>query len=229
MKSLLVFAAHPDDEILGCGGTLARLAQQGYSIHIIIMAEGVTSREPKRNREQNAETLSELNQAAQHAGKQVGATSIELLAFADNRMDSIDMLDVIKVVEDRIAAYKPEIIFTHFPNDLNIDHRITAEAVMTASRPLPGLSVREIFFFETPSSTEWQMPYSSSVFLPNVYVGLTEQDLAKKRAALKMYASEMRPYPHARSYESVDALARWRGANSGNHAAEAFMLARRLW
>jgi LmbE family N-acetylglucosaminyl deacetylase len=227
-KTVLIIAAHPDDEILGCGGTMARLSEEGNEIHILIIAEGLTSRQEQRDRISKTNELSELSLAARKAAEIVGAQSIEILDYPDNRMDSLDLLDIIKMIEKKIESLKPEIIFTHFPGDLNIDHRITAEAVITATRPIPGQTVKEIYFFEVPSSTDYQIFSNINSFCANTFFILTQDQFAKKIKALESYSSEMREFPHARSIKNLDALAVVNGAKIGYPFAEAFMLGRRI-
>lgn len=229
-KTVLTIAAHPDDEILGCGGTMARHAENGDTVHVLILAEGVTSRDMKRDTEGRNDELSALRETAVRAGAIVGVSSVLFGGFPDNRMDGVDLLDVVKCVEDTIARFNPDIVYTHHHGDLNVDHRITNRAVMTAARPQPGQSVREIYYFEVPSATGWGSPDNGSAFLPNYYVNLCPSAdcnfLEKKTVALNVYHSEMRPFPHARSIEAVEALARWRGAMVGILASEAFVVGR---
>ncbi|TGN03785.1 PIG-L deacetylase family protein [Leptospira bandrabouensis] len=224
-KTILTIAAHPDDEILGCGGTMARLSEEGHNVHILILAEGLTSRQVIRDRNSKVTELGDLAISAKKSAEVVGAKSIELLDFPDNRMDSIDRLDVIKVIEEKLDELNPSIVFTHFGNDLNIDHRVVNEAVVTACRPIPGHSVRELYFFEVPSSTEWQIQ-NGIYFQPNVFFELGNSHFKKKKEALLSYDSEMRNFPHARSIEAVEALAKWRGASIGANFAEAFIAGR---
>lgn len=224
-NSILVVAAHPDDEVLGCGATIAKHALNGDAVHIVILAEGVTSRDDYRDPERRSAELAELSKAASEVQDILGANSLILHDFADNRMDSFDRLDIIKVIERHVREYSPEIIYTHHSGDLNIDHRIVHEAVITASRPSSGCHVETILFFEVPSNTEWQMPGSAQPFVPNWFVNV-EATLEKKFLALEAYRSEVRPWPHPRSAEAVTHLARWRGASIGMEAAEAFILGR---
>ena len=142
-------------------------------------------------------------------------------------MDSFDRLDLIKRIEECIDLYKPEVVYVHHAGDVNVDHRRLHEAVVTACRPTPGHPVRRILSFEVASSTEWQPPGSASAFQPNWFVDISDH-WQKKLEALKAYSSEMRPWPHARSLEAVEHLARWRGAQVGVEAAEAFCLLRQL-
>ncbi len=225
--NVLIISAHPDDEVLGCGGTIAKHVQNGDEVHVLILAEGVTSRDEVRERERRAGELSQLAQAAHEAGRILEVQSVELHDFPDNRMDAVDLLDVVKVVETAIDKYKPDMVYTHHAGDVNIDHRIVHQAVVTACRPLPGQCVKTLLFFEVPSSTEWQIPGSAPAFLPNYFVDISDC-LDKKFQALKAYESEMRPWPHPRSLTAVEHLARWRGSMVGVEAAEGFMLGRKL-
>lgn len=224
---ILIIAAHPDDEVLGCGGTIAKHVQNGDEVHVLILAEGVTSRDEVRERESRAGELSQLAQAAQGAGRILGVQSVELHDFPDNRMDAVDLLDVVKVVETAIDKYKPDMVYTHHAGDVNNDHRIVHQAVVTACRPFPGQCVTTLLFFEIPSSTEWQIAGVAPPFLPNYFVDISDC-LDKKLKALKAYESEMRPWPHPRSLQAVEHLARWRGSMVGVEAAEGFVLGRKL-
>ena len=225
MKTALVIAAHPDDEVLGCGATIARLSHEGWKVHVLIVAEGATSRAEKRDIEANSEELSVLAKCAEEANKILGTASFKLLSLPDNRMDSIDLLDIVKIVEEYILKYKPSLIFTHHAGDVNIDHKILHDAVIAACRPQPNHSVKKLLFFEVPSSTEWRPASSGIYFTPNYFYDVSEY-ISKKMAALSAYQPEIRNFPHPRSVDAVNHLARWRGASVGCEAAEAFMLGR---
>lgn len=225
--NVLVVASHPDDEVLGCGGTIAKHSRQGDKVHVLILAEGATSRDSQRSRKSRQSDLSSLAEAAQRANQLLGGTSLSLHDFPDNRMDSCDLLDIIKVVEKAIDEHHPEIVYTHHSGDLNIDHRRIHEAVLTAARPLPSSSVKTLLFFEIPSSTEWQAPTSALNFVPNWFVDISDT-LNLKLKALEFYESEIRPWPHPRSLTAVNHLAHWRGAIVGTVAAEAFVLGRNI-
>ena len=227
MDSVLVVAAHPDDEVLGCGGTIARHAEAGDQVQVLVVAEGATSRQDQRNRLQAGDELSALAQAAQTAGSILGAAGVELLDLPDNRLDSIDRLDLIKHIEQHIDRHQPQVVYVHHAGDVNVDHRRLHEAVVTACRPTPGHPVRRLLSFEVASSSEWQPPGSAPAFQPNWFVDISGQ-WRRKREALLAYSSEMRPWPHARSLEALEHLARWRGAQVGVAAAEAFCLLRQL-
>jgi LmbE family N-acetylglucosaminyl deacetylase len=224
-QTVLVIAAHPDDEILGCGGTMARHINQGDAVHVVILAEGATSRDAARSRKSREQELNNLAEAAQKAGDTLGISSLHLHQFPDNRMDGVDLLDVVKCVEEHIGHFRPNVVYTHHAGDVNVDHQVIHKAVVTACRPQPGHPVKTLLFFEVPSSTEWQIPGNGASFLPNWFVDISDF-LDKKMEALDAYCCEMRPWPHARSIEAVEYLARWRGASVGVEAAEGFMLGR---
>jgi LmbE family N-acetylglucosaminyl deacetylase len=223
----LVVAAHPDDEVIGCGGTIARHAANGDQVSVLIVAEGATSRTDRRDRATSASELSALAQSAQEANRLLGATRFGLLDFPDNRMDGVELLDVVKCIEAEIAQWQPEIVYTHHAGDVNIDHRIVHDAVIAGSRPQPGHCVRTLLFFEVASSTEWCPPSSGLFFQPDWFVDIGDVWEAK-RAALSVYVSEMREFPHPRSVAALEHLARWRGATVGLPMAEAFALGRMI-
>lgn len=226
MKNVLVFAAHPDDEVLGLGGTVRRMANEGVVLRAVIMAEGLTSRSATRE-EADKSRLSELQADARRASEIVGYSSIDFCGFPDNRMDGLELLDVIKTVLNYVEKYAPDTIFTHHHGDLNIDHRITCEAVLTACRPMGGCDVQRIYAFETPSSTEWDYNYTEP-FLPNVYFDVTDT-LEAKVKGMACYRSESTAYPHPRSPEALRSLGRFRGSNVGFCMAEAFVLLRECY
>ncbi|MEK7462348.1 MAG: PIG-L family deacetylase [Patescibacteria group bacterium] len=218
-RRILVAVAHPDDELLGLGGTLLKHRNNGDSLTILILGDGEESREVGAD-------VPGRQVMAQAVASELGATLI-MDRFKDNEFDTHSLLSLTKVVERVADEVKPDTIYTHHLGDLNVDHRLTAQAVLTAGRPMPGNQVEDILMFETVSSTEWQFPRAEYAFLPNVFVNI-EAELENKLALLKHYDKEMRPWPHARSYEAITALAKKRGAEVGYQAAEAFMLARQL-
>ena len=224
-ESILVLGAHPDDEVLGCGGTIAKLADQGAPVHVAFLADGVSSREGEATA-QEAE-LKARRAAAQKACDVLHVKSVSFGDFPDNRMDTVALLDIVKTIEALIAEHRPDTIFTHHPGDVNIDHRCMHDAVITACRPQRGHPVKTLLLFEVPSSTEWQTPGTAPVFAPNWFVDISKT-LERKLAALDAYAAELRPWPHPRSRQGVEHLVRWRGASIGVEAAEAFMLGRHL-
>jgi LmbE family N-acetylglucosaminyl deacetylase len=223
-SSILVVAAHPDDEILGCGGTMTRLAREGNEVRIAILAEGMSSRYAHRE-DADQQKLQHLHAQAQQAADKVGAKEVVLCKLPDNRLDTVPLLEVVKLVEELITRFRPEVIYTHHPGDLNVDHGVVHRAVLTATRPVAGQWVREIYAFEVPSSTEWAFQRLEPLFRPSVFVEITET-LETKIEALACYDTETRKFPHPRSAEALRAIAaRW-GSVAGLPAVEAFELIR---
>lgn len=223
---ILVVAAHPDDEVLGCGGTIARYARDGHDVFVAILGEGETSRR-SAGEQVDEQKLEALGANAKAAAKALGVSELITTHLPDNRFDSIPLLEVVKVVESLIDRLRPEVIFTHWAGDLNIDHVITHRAVMTATRGMTGGSVRELYAFEVPSSSEWAFGQFEGAFNPNVFLDISAT-LQHKLDAMNCYKSESRSFPHPRSHEALTALAQYRGSASGLDAAEAFQLIRRI-
>lgn len=220
-RSVLVVAAHADDEALGCGGTIARHVEAGDHVEVVFVAEGVSSR-PGGGEGDLAGRL----QATERAKQILGISKTRFLGLPDNRLDSVPLLDLVQSLEAIIAELKPSIVYTHHVGDLNVDHRVTHQAVMTACRPLPSATVREILAFEVLSSTEWGGG-SWPPFIPNYFVDVSST-LSIKLRALEAYSMEMREPPHSRSIVHVAGLAQHRGHCVGVDAAEAFQIIRVL-
>lgn len=222
--NVLVVAAHPDDEVLGTGGVIARHAEHGDRVTIAILGEGITSRSASRQATVGSD-LDDLHQNAHEASRILGCPDVRLCGLPDNRFDSLDLIDVVKVVEGLVRDVKPEIIYTHHHGDLNVDHTVTARAVLTAVRPLPGGTVRRILAFEVSSSTGWgHLEFS---FVPTVFVDISAT-LQRKIDAMNVYRSEIREWPHARSGEALAHRARAWGSQVGLAAAEPFVLLREV-
>ncbi len=203
MKKVVIIAAHPDDETLGCGGTIARHNKAGDHVQIWHLSNGCQKKKDIQPREKNAMSAMRILLGSPDNNYETGEQ------FSDQRFDSVDLLDIVKDLERDIYKYNPDIIYTHWIGDLNKDHEITARAVLTACRPLPNCSVTEIYGFEVLSSTEWA---PVNPFVPDHYV---EIDYSIKRKALLCYKEEMRDSPHARSYEAAFSQASLRGAQCG--------------
>jgi len=228
-KKILVVVAHPDDELLGLGAAIHRLVQRhGCTARAVILGEGITSRAAVRAPELWAEELAIHRGNIERAATAIGYASTGIYDFADNRFDSVDLLDLVKVVEQEKEAFQPDLIFTHHGGDTNIDHRRTFEAVITGCRPLPGEPMRTILACETPSSTEWQAANYPNPFLPNFFLAVTQEDVAAKIAGMEAYEFEKRSYPHPRSPEALQILAQRWGIVIGQPFAEAFMLIRHI-
>lgn len=228
MKTVLIVAAHPDDEILGIGGTAARHAAEGDNVFVLILGEGQTSRGGVCGEDVGQAAVEELHKNTLESAAVIGFKEVYFADFPDNRLDSVDLLDIVKAVEKKICKLAPQIIYTHYSGDLNIDHELTARAVLTATRPFASCSVEEVYAFETLSSSEWNFDYSrQSAFSPNVFVDITDY-YYKKEQAMKCYVSELCEFPHPRSLAGMDALSKMRGMAAGMERAEALMLIRNV-
>ena len=221
---ILVVAAHPDDEVLGCGGTIAKHVLHGEEVYCLILGEGITSRQTQRGLASSAE-IKQLRLSSERAASILGIRKVFFRNFPDQCLDTVPLLEIVKDVEEVKEELKPDIIYTHNQSDLNIDHQITFKAVLTACRPVKDETVRLIYSFEVPSSTEWSSPDAHPHFVPNVFVDISDT-FSKKVEALKAYQGEIREYPHPRSLEALEIIAKRWGINVGIGLAEAFRLIR---
>ncbi len=222
--TVLIVAAHPDDEVLGCGGTIAKLSEEGHEIHAAILGEGITSRYNKRESAKMA-LVEEIRECSRKAADLLGITELFLYDLPDNRFDTIPLLDVIKIIEELIEHSRPEVIYTHHGGDLNIDHAITQRAVLTATRPVAGCPIKTIYEFEVPSATEWAFSQFQTTFQPNIFEDITDT-LETKIKAMGLYETETRSFPHPRSSEAIRNIAQRWGSVVGLKASEAFVLVR---
>lgn len=224
--NVLVIAAHPDDEVLGCGGTMARLANEEHVVSILILGEGVTSRYSHRA-DAPAKEIEALHGRSHAVAQLLGAREVSFCQFPDNQFDTVPLLEVVKAIEAVVEARQPELVFTQHGGDLNTDHGVTFRATMTATRPMKGQSVRAVYGYEVASSSEWAFGQFAPIFVPNVFWnigGFVDQ----KIAAMQLYESEARAFPHPRSPESLRARAVHWGTVIGCAAAEAFCLVREI-
>lgn len=224
MSTILVVAAHPDDEILGVGATVASRVAAGDTAYAVILGEGQTSRAERRE-DMAADVIEELHKDTLAAAKQVGYTEVFFENVPDNRFDRMDLLDVVKKVEKLVRQIQPDIIYTHHKGDLNIDHRITYQAVLTATRPMENCPVREIYTFETLSSTEWNFAYGENQFQPDVFVDVAKT-FDKKLDAMREYRTELCEFPHPRSLKALEVTAQKWGTVVGKAYVEPFELVR---
>jgi LmbE family N-acetylglucosaminyl deacetylase len=224
---VLIVAAHPDDEALGCGGAIARHVAENERVNILFLAEGGTARYPSADLNAAISDIEAREEAARKAAKVLGAQLPVFIRNPDNRLDTVPLIDLAKSIEKTVSELKPAIIYTHHGGDLNVDHRRVHEAVLTACRPMDGHPVKAIYAFEVCSSTEWALSNAFAPFRPNHFVDIAPH-LDRKLAALECHAMEMRPFPHPRSYDAVKALAQFRGAMCGCLAAEAFEVVRQV-
>ena len=211
-------AAHPDDEILGAGGTLAKHLAQGDEVHALVLSEGASSRY-----EEGAEQT--LRDSAARSAEKIGFASIQLLDMPDQRLDAVPLIEVTQAIESFVFDLRPEVVYTHTPADVNTDHGIVARATWTACRPYSTPWLTRILAFETPSATEWAWPLPDGGFHPNWFVDVTET-LGRKLEAMAQYETELRPYPHPRSLQALAERARFWGSHVGVKAAEPFVMMR---
>jgi LmbE family N-acetylglucosaminyl deacetylase len=224
--TILVVAAHPDDEVLGCGGTIHVITEKFKlplgRVTALILSEGLTSRENEFIKFSQID-IDAVKQDSLNAAKILGYNQVFFADFPNNRLDDMTLLDIIKTVERYVADLKPTVVITHHHGDINIAHRITYKAVLTACRPLENCPVRKLLSFEIPSSTEWAFPTYKSAFSPNVFVEIGDA-IDVKIQAMGAYRSERRKMPHPRSPEAIKAIAlRW-GSVANMGYAEAFEL-----
>ena len=218
MSNILVICAHPDDESLGLGGTLALHASQGDTVNVLMFATG------QYGRDESKKGVSERQKQGEKAFKILGVKNVDFYDFPDNEMDKISNLEITKSIEKIIKSFKPEIVLTHSNSDLNIDHRIIYNATLTATRPMNTSSVQEVISFEIPSSTEWNF---TSPFSPNMFVDISKE-LKFKLKALSQYKSELKQFPHPRSLKGIEIIAKRWGTVCGYPAAEAFQIIRQI-
>lgn len=218
MERILVLAAHPDDETIGCGGSIARWSDEGHFVGAWFATDGVSARGV------DAVAIERRKVAAQEALAILGVSVSVFARFPDNQLDQVSRLEVAKQMEGAIQDFRPTRIVTHSQADLNIDHRLVGECAAIAARPMPGSAIESIWHFEVPSSTGW-FPNSTRTFSPTLYVDIDEYQDAKEEALL-CYGAEIPRWPHGRSTDAMRALAAYRGSSVGLEAAEAFEVSR---
>lgn len=228
--TLLVVAAHPDDEVLGCGATVALRVARGWTAHVVFVATGISSRFADANADRariDAEIASLRAQSAR-AATVIGFAPPRFLDFPDNALDTVGRQSIARAIDELLDELRPHTVFTHHHGDYNWDHGVVFDAVMMAARRSPGeFAPAEILAFEVASSTERAFASPARAFCPNVYVDVG-RTIDKKKLAMRHYESEARPYPHPRSPEGIEYAARHRGLEIGVEYAEAFALVRRV-
>lgn len=228
-KKILIVVAHPDDELLGVGGTINFIKSKFECIiKVIILGEGITSRDNERNPELRKSDLKTHKKNILSAKNFLGYDLLSTYNFPDNRFDTIPLLEIIKIVENEKMNFVPDIIFTHHQGDLNIDHQITFKAVLTSFRPTENENASTLICFETPSSTEWQSPINNN-FRPNFFIELENVNIDAKIKAMECYEFEKRKFPHPRSPIALKNIAINRGFISGVFLAEAFEIIRHVF
>lgn len=220
--TILCVVAHPDDEVLGVGGTLARHAAAGEDVHVCILSDGVTSRYDDESAA--AAEIEARRDRARRACETLGAT-VSCYGYPDNSFDTVPLLDVVQTIESEIDEHEPDEVYTHHYGDLNVDHELACRATVTATRPLADSGVNRVRAFETLSASEWAVPDPSNAFQPTSFVAVGDH-LETKLDALSVYENELREPPHPRTIETVRQNASVWGAKAGVEAAEPFELLR---
>lgn len=225
LKKILVVVAHPDDELLGLGGTICKLKQRdNVYIKVVILGEGVTSRFIREVDESIRTDLTRHKRNILEAKDILGYDDLTTYDLPDNKFDTVSLLDIIKIVEKEKQETQPDVVFTHHNGDVNIDHQLTFRAVITAFRSLPNENFSGILTFETPSGTEWIPPNDPRKFEPNVFVELSKELIEKKVMAMESYEFEKRDFPHPRSSQSLYNRSTMWGISVGVEYAEPFQL-----
>ncbi len=225
-KTILVVAAHPDDEVLGCGATVALRVKLGCAAYCLICATGIASRYAGGDDPKIKDEIAALRKDMSQVSGVIGFSDIEALDFPDNRLDTVSRQDIADEIKKRVERIRPDVIYTHHPGDYNWDHGRVFDAVMMAARHSPGeYAPSRIYCFEVPSATERARRHPASAFCPNTFVDV-HATIDAKKLAMKHYQSECRPYPHPRSNEGIEYWARKRGLEVGLEYAEAFELVR---
>jgi N-acetylglucosamine malate deacetylase 1 len=217
-KKVLVIAAHPDDEVLGCGGTINKLSKEKFNIKSIFFADGESSRNLN---EKNSSKILKRKNNAKKAARILGYNKLDFYNFPDNRLYSVDFLKITQIIEKEISKFQPEIIFTHFENDLNLDHSILSKATTTACRPAKYRFLKKLLYFHVLSSTEWNFGKQEK-FNPNYFVDISK-NINLKLKAMKCYHSEIKKN-HPRSIKGIEAFAKYNGSIIGVNYAEPFVV-----
>lgn len=226
MKRILAIVAHPDDEVIGVGGTLCRHIDEGDVVKVVILGDGKSSRRDKYEKLDDNE-VEKSNTETKEALLKLGVKDFHKEFLPDNRFDSMEILDLAKLVSKHVHEFKPETVYTHHFGDLNIDHQMCSEAAVIACRPTENETVKQVFMFETLSSTEMAGYRAANVFLPNYFVNIQKQ-LDRKINSMSCYKSELKSYPHPRSLESIKINAQLWGTKVNTLAVEPFFLFREL-
>jgi LmbE family N-acetylglucosaminyl deacetylase len=220
MTRILVIAAHPDDELLGLGGTVARHAAAGDDVCTLIVSEGASSR-------YGFGAVEDLRTAARAAAAVLGTRDLRFLGMKDQYLDELPIIEVTRPIELLVRELRPDIVYTHHWGDLNRDHRVVSEAVMVACRPVGDDYPHRLLCFETPSSSEWSSTDLSLAFVPNYFVDISAT-VDKKLQSMSCYPSELRPHPHPRALDSLRTRAAYWGQIVGKAYAEPFVLVREV-
>tara|TARA_B100001059_G_scaffold133721_1_gene133920 strand:- start:3602 stop:4288 length:687 start_codon:yes stop_codon:yes gene_type:complete len=226
MNRVLIIAAHPDDDILGCGGLMSKYRNQ-IEFKVIFIAEGSSCRFDKIDieSENTQKIIKNRNSFGIKALNYLGVKNYHFYNLPCGRLDQVSIIEINKIIENEINKFKPDTVFTHSFEDTNNDHIIVHRATQMATRPGARTFVEKLYSYEILSSTEWRF---NKTFSPNYFESLSEIDVENKWSALEKYISEIKEYPYPRSREGIFTLAKYRGIQSANKHAEAFQLIREI-
>ncbi len=223
MMKILIFAAHPDDDILGCGGMIAKNVEKGSTVRVEFFAEGTSCRYEDPNDTGIISKLNKRNESGIDALQHLGVEQYNFHNLPCGRLDQIPQIEINKKMEAAILEFSPDLLFTHSHTDTNVDHRIINSCSLIATRPISDIKVKKLLAYEVLSSTEWKF---NDVFKPNYFISLDKSHLNAKISAMGFYDTEMYKYPHPRSNIGIETLARYRGMQCGSSFAEAYSLIR---
>tara|TARA_X000000368_G_scaffold241451_1_gene190677 strand:+ start:4124 stop:4804 length:681 start_codon:yes stop_codon:yes gene_type:complete len=220
---ILVFAAHPDDDILGCGGMIAKRVEGGNTVRVEFIAEGTSCRFNDPNDPLVENQVNERILSGKNSLKSLGVQNYNFNNLPCGRLDQVPQIEINKIMEAAIFDFEPDVIFTHSDKDTNTDHRIVNSCTLVATRPTAKTSIKKVYSYEILSSTEWRF---NDAFRPNYFLSLEQSHLSAKIKAFSFYSTEIHEYPHPRSFLGIEALARYRGIQCGASLAEAYSLIR---
>lgn len=225
MKKVLVIAAHPDDEVLGMGGTIAKLVKNGAIVDVLIVTDGSSSQ--YRDSDHLAEIIEAKKLETRNCADVLGIRDVYYGGLPDMKLDCTPHIDINQAIEKVIDKIQPDIVFTHFWGDVNIDHQNVYKSTLVAVRPVMGQVVKELYCYRVPSSTEWTPNKADTMFMPNYFVDI-EHYAEQKYKAFACYSTELRDYPHPRSVQYLRESDKAAGLRVGMYAAEEFVMLRKL-
>jgi LmbE family N-acetylglucosaminyl deacetylase len=212
--NILIIAPHPDDEVLGCGGIMKKYSEAGNHVNVLVVSRGA----PKLYSDEKIKNVRKEARAAHHI---LGVKETIFLDFPAPELDTVSVSEISRAIAEVIKKYNIQTVYLPHRGDIHHDHRIVFNAGLVACRPVGQYSVKEIYGYETLSETEWAAPYGDDAFIPTSFVNITEQ-IDSKLEAFKCFKSQIRPFPNSRSLETIEALAKFRGATVGFERAEGF-------
>lgn len=220
MKNILIVAPHPDDEVIGCGGLIKKYSEQGWHVYVLVLTRGT----PKLYSEERIENV---RQEAKTAHRILGVKETIFLDYFAPELDMVSIADISRSIAKVINDLKAEKLFLPHRGDIHNDHSVAFKAGLVAARPINNISIKEIYSYETLSETEWAAPFSDDAFIPTFFVNITDQ-IEYKLQAMMCFKSQLKDFPNPRSLETIESIAKFRGATAGFERAEAFMVIRQI-